>query len=84
VSNPVPALIVHADGDINATAELNQVMHRALTGSRMITFDHVRTHSVYLFRGARCVDDSVNANLNTGVVPPPTGTAPNRSGTRTS
>ena len=70
VSSPAPALIVHADGDINATAELNQAMHRALTGSRMITLDHVRTHGVYLFRGATCVDDSVNAYLDTGVLPP--------------
>jgi pimeloyl-ACP methyl ester carboxylesterase len=69
IRNSVPALIVHADGDIGATAELNQAMHRALTGSRMITLDHVRTHGVYLFRGAACVDDAVNAYLNTGVLP---------------
>jgi pimeloyl-ACP methyl ester carboxylesterase len=69
IRNPVPALIVHADGDIGATAELNQAMHRALTGSRLITLDHVRTHGVYLFRGAACVDDAVNAYLNTGVLP---------------
>ncbi len=69
VHNPVPALIVHADGDINATAELNQAMHRALTGSRMITLDHVRTHGVYLFRGVACVDDAVDAYLDTGVLP---------------
>jgi pimeloyl-ACP methyl ester carboxylesterase len=69
IRNSVPALIVHADGDIGATAELNQAMHRALTGSRLITLDHVRTHGVYLFRGAACVDDAVNAYLNTGVLP---------------
>jgi pimeloyl-ACP methyl ester carboxylesterase len=69
VGNPVPALIVHADGDINATAKLNQAMHRALTGSRMITLDHVRTHGVYLFRGAACVDDAVNTYLDTGILP---------------
>jgi pimeloyl-ACP methyl ester carboxylesterase len=69
IGNPVPALIVHADGDINATAELNQAMHRALTGSRLITLDHVRTHGVYLFRGAACVDDAVNTYLDTGILP---------------
>jgi pimeloyl-ACP methyl ester carboxylesterase len=69
IDNAVPALIVHADGDINATPELNEAMHRALHGSRMITLDHVRTHGVYLFRGAACVDESVNAYLNTGVLP---------------
>ncbi len=40
------------------------------TGSRMITLDGVRTHGVYLFRGNGCVDDTVNAYLNTGVLPP--------------
>jgi pimeloyl-ACP methyl ester carboxylesterase len=69
IRNPVPALIVHADGDIGSTAELNQAMHRALTGSRLITLDHVRTHGVYLFRGAACVDDAVNAYLDTGILP---------------
>jgi pimeloyl-ACP methyl ester carboxylesterase len=69
VANGVPALIVHADGDINATPELNQAMHRALTGSRMVTLAGVRTHGVYLFAGASCVDDTVNGYLNTGTLP---------------
>jgi pimeloyl-ACP methyl ester carboxylesterase len=69
IDNRVPALIVHADGDIGATAELNQAMHRALGGSRMITLDNVRTHGVYLFRGAACVDEPVNAYLTTGALP---------------
>ena len=47
----------------------HEAMHRALRGSRMITLDHVRTHGVYLFRGAACVDEPVNAYLNTGVLP---------------
>jgi pimeloyl-ACP methyl ester carboxylesterase len=69
IRNAVPALIVHADGDIGTTPELNQAMHTALTSSRMITLDGVRTHGVYLFRGASCVDDAVNAYLNTGTLP---------------
>jgi hypothetical protein len=69
VDNAVPALIVHADGDINATPQLNQAMHRALRGSRMITLDHARIHGVYLFRGSACVDDQVNTYLNTGTLP---------------
>jgi pimeloyl-ACP methyl ester carboxylesterase len=69
VRNGVPALIVHADGDINATAELNRAMHRALTGSRMITLEGVRTHGVYLFQGSGCVDGAVNAYLDGGSLP---------------
>lgn len=69
VHNDVPALIVHADGDINATPELNLAMHRALTRSRLITLRGVRTHGVYLFAAASCVDDTVNAYLRTGTLP---------------
>jgi len=69
VHNAVPALVVNAAGDIGATIEMGRAMHAALTGSRMITLDGVRTHGVYLFRGNGCVDDSVNAYLNTGVLP---------------
>jgi pimeloyl-ACP methyl ester carboxylesterase len=69
VHNDVPALIVNADGDVNATPELNQAMHRALSGSRLITLEGVRTHGVYLFQGAACVDDTVNAYLRTGILP---------------
>ena len=70
VANHVPALIVHASGDIDANAEYSQALHRALAGSRMITLDGVRTHGVYLFKGAACVDDAVNAYLVTGALPP--------------
>ena len=65
----MPALVVHADGDINATTELNLAMHRALTRSRLISLRGVRTHGVYLFAAASCVDDTVNAYLRTGVLP---------------
>lgn len=69
VHNAVPAMVVQAAGDINATLDLGQAMHRALTGSRMITLDGVRTHGVYLFSGNPCVDGAVNAYLATGVPP---------------
>ena len=69
VHNGVPALIAHADGDINAISALNDAMHAALTGSRMITLRGVRAHGVYLFEGSPCVDDTVNAYLTTGHLP---------------
>ena len=68
VHNTVPALVVNAAGDIGATLDLGQAMHRALAGSRMITLDGVRTHGVYLFQGNACVDGAVNAYLVTGAL----------------
>jgi hypothetical protein len=69
IRNDVPAVVVQAAGDENAVLEFGQAMHRALTGSRMITLDGVRDHGVYLFRGATCVDTAVNAYLDTGNLP---------------
>lgn len=69
IANHVPALVVSASGDINAILPLARAMHRALAASRMITLQGVRTHGVYLFQGSACVDDAVNAYLNTGVLP---------------
>jgi pimeloyl-ACP methyl ester carboxylesterase len=69
VGNGVPALIVNAAGDIDATLDMGQAMHRALTASRMITLDGVREHMIYLLRGAPCVDDAVNSYLTSGALP---------------
>jgi pimeloyl-ACP methyl ester carboxylesterase len=69
VHNDRPALVVNAAGDVGSTLEMAQAMHRALAGSRMITLAGVRTHGVYLFRGGACVDDAVNAYLDSGAPP---------------
>jgi pimeloyl-ACP methyl ester carboxylesterase len=69
VHNAVPSLVVQAAEDINANYEQGLAMHRALTGSRLITLDDVRTHGVYGFWGSACVDDTVNGYLRTGVLP---------------
>src|SRR5262249_15185653 len=69
VHNAVAALVVNAAGDIGATLDLGRAMHQALTGSRMVTLDGVRTHGVYLFQGNACVDGAVNAYLTTGALP---------------
>jgi pimeloyl-ACP methyl ester carboxylesterase len=69
VHNGVPALVVQATGDINADYGQGVAMHRALTGSRLVTLEDVRTHGVYLFQGAACVDDAVNAYLDSGALP---------------
>jgi pimeloyl-ACP methyl ester carboxylesterase len=69
VRNGVPALIVQAAGDVNSTLSMGRAMHRAMSGSRLITLDGARTHGVYLFRGASCVDHAVGAYLETGALP---------------
>lgn len=69
IGNGVPALIVQAEKDIDAQLPGAQAMHRALTGSRMVTLEGARTHGVYLFRGASCVDETVNAYLTEGHLP---------------
>ncbi|PRY39714.1 alpha/beta hydrolase [Umezawaea tangerina] len=69
VRNGTPALVVQAAGEVNAVLEMGQAMHRALSGSRMITLEGARDHGVYLFRGSDCVDTAVNAYLDTGNLP---------------
>jgi pimeloyl-ACP methyl ester carboxylesterase len=69
IGNRVPALIVQAQGDINSQLPGAEAMHRALAGSRMIVLNGARTHGVYLFRGSTCVDDTVNAYLESGNLP---------------
>ncbi|MEV6601110.1 alpha/beta fold hydrolase [Actinoplanes sp. NPDC051346] len=69
INTGVPALIVQAAGDVQATVEMGQAMHRSLTGSRMITLAAARDHGVYLFRGSECVDTAVNTYLVTGDLP---------------
>lgn len=69
IGNAVPALIVQAEKDINSQLPGARKMHHALTGSRMVTLQGARTHGVYGFRGASCVDESVNAYLQSGSLP---------------
>ena len=69
VHNKVPSLVVGSTGDINATYPMQQAMHRAMGGSRMLTLAGVRTHGVYGFFGSSCVDEKVNAYLGTGSLP---------------
>nr|BFE68814.1 alpha/beta hydrolase [Actinoplanes digitatis] len=68
IGNAVPALIVQAEKDVNSQLPGARALHRALTGSRMIVLDGARTHGVYLFRGAACVDRAVDAYLASGVL----------------
>jgi pimeloyl-ACP methyl ester carboxylesterase len=69
VHNGTPALIVQAEKDVNSQLPGARALHRALTGSRMIVLAGARTHGVYLFRGATCVDEAANAYLGSGHLP---------------
>lgn len=69
IGNPAPALIVSATGDTATTYEGGKAMHRALTGSRLLTLRGVTAHGIYGEYGDACVDAKVNAYLATGVLP---------------
>ncbi|RSM58453.1 alpha/beta hydrolase [Actinoplanes sp. ATCC 53533] len=69
VHNGTPALIVQAEKDVNSQLPGAAALHRALTGSRMIVLAGTRTHGVYLFRGATCVDEAVDGYLRSGRLP---------------
>lgn len=69
VANPTPALVVSATGDTATTYEGGRAMHRALTGSRLLTLRGATAHGIYGEYGNACVDATVNAYLATGVLP---------------
>ncbi|MDP9868776.1 MULTISPECIES: alpha/beta hydrolase [Streptosporangium] len=69
IGNAVPALIVGAAGDPATPYPGQQAMHRALTGSRMITLKGAYRHTVYLVAGSTCVDTNVSRYLIDGVLP---------------
>jgi pimeloyl-ACP methyl ester carboxylesterase len=64
-----PALLVGASGDPTTPYTGQQALHRALTGSRMITLDDAYRHGVYLFDPATCVTDAVESYLLGGTLP---------------
>ncbi|MET0424502.1 MAG: alpha/beta hydrolase [Actinoplanes sp.] len=69
IGNATPALIVSATGDTATTYDGSKAMHRALTGSRLLTLRGVTAHGIYGEYGNTCVDAKVNAYLTSGVLP---------------
>lgn len=69
VHNHVPALITGSAVDPSTPYPGQLNLHRALTGSRMITLRGSFTHGVYLFYGNTCVDTAVNRYLLGGSLP---------------
>lgn len=69
IGNAVPVLLLHADGDIRTTYPGAQAMHRALTGSALVTLRGARAHGVLALPSA-CVIAAANTYLRDGVLPP--------------
>ncbi|MFE0074795.1 alpha/beta hydrolase [Nonomuraea sp. NPDC059023] len=69
IGNSAPALIVGATGDTATPYPGQRAMHRALTGSRMITLNGAYRHGVYAAEGNTCVDTKVTRYLLDGVLP---------------
>ena len=69
VRNAVPALIVQSTGDTRTLYQDGQALHRALTGSRLLTLHDARIHAVYGNYANVCVDRAVNSYLADGVLP---------------
>lgn len=69
IGNAVPVLLLHADGDIRTTYPGALAMHRALTGSALVTLRGVRGHGVLSLPSA-CVIAATDTYLRDGVLPP--------------
>jgi hypothetical protein len=70
IANPTPALIVQSTGDTRTTYSGAVNLHRALTGSRMLTLAGARIHAVFGHYANPCVDEEVKRYLRDGVLPP--------------
>ncbi|TDC57971.1 alpha/beta hydrolase, partial [Actinomadura sp. GC306] len=57
-------------GDTATTYEGSKAMHRALSGSRLLTLRATTAHGIYGEYGNACVNTKVNAYLTTGTLPP--------------
>jgi pimeloyl-ACP methyl ester carboxylesterase len=68
IHNDVPVLLVANAGDPFTPYSGQLVMHRALTGSRLVTQPGAFRHQAYL-NGSTCVDNAVNRYLIDGVRP---------------
>ncbi|WP_242423586.1 alpha/beta hydrolase [Frankia sp. EI5c] len=68
VANDLPALVVAAEKDNRTPYAGSLALHRALTGSRLVTLRGARVHGVFPGR-SECVDGAVEAYLRDGTLP---------------
>ncbi|GAA1989984.1 alpha/beta fold hydrolase [Amycolatopsis minnesotensis] len=69
VRNPVPALIVQATGDTRTPYASGVALHRAMTGSRLVTLQDVRVHAVFGNYPNACAEHAVNTYFRDGTLP---------------
>lgn len=69
VRNTVPALILQATGDIRTPYHHGAALHRAMSGSRLVTLRDVRIHLTFRPDLSACVNDTINEYLGTGRLP---------------
>ena len=69
IANDAGALIISTTGDTATTYRGSLATHRLLTGSRLLTLDGAIAHGVYGEYGDACVDEKVNAYLESGRLP---------------
>ncbi|RDI63699.1 alpha/beta hydrolase [Nocardia pseudobrasiliensis] len=70
VRNDLPVLMIQATGDTRTTYAGAQAMHRALTGSRMVTLENTRIHGILDTVPNRCVRAAVAAYYRDATLPP--------------
>lgn len=69
VRNSVPALIVQATEDTRTAYDSGVDLHRAMSGSRLITLPGVRAHGLFSRYPNGCMENAVNTYLRDGVLP---------------
>lgn len=69
VRHDMPALIVSATGDPRTPHPGAVALHELLPSSRLMTLEGVNSHGLYGFYGNACVDEAVNAYLDSGRLP---------------
>ncbi|MER6946568.1 alpha/beta hydrolase [Nonomuraea sp. NPDC000554] len=69
VRNDVPALIVQATRDTRTVYQEGVNLHRAMSGSRLVTLQDVRMHGIFGRLPNACVDNAVNTYFRDGTLP---------------
>ncbi len=70
VRSSAPMLIVQATGDTRTVYAEAQAMHRAMSGSRLVTLENTRIHGILGTLPNRCVEGAVAAYYRDGILPP--------------
>lgn len=69
VRNAVPALILQATGDIRTPYHEGVGLHRAMSGSRLVTLQDIRIHLTFRPGLSTCVNDTINGYFGDGRLP---------------